>query len=36
MAENPLWKKWIWFVALWAASVLCLGIVAYLIKLVAV
>lgn len=36
MPENPLWKKWIWFVALWAASVLCLGIVAYLIKLVAV
>ncbi|MEE3358486.1 MAG: DUF2474 family protein [Pseudomonadota bacterium] len=36
MAEIPLWKKWIWFVALWAASVLCLGIVAYLIKLVAV
>ena len=27
------WKKWLWFVGLWLASVAALGIVALLIKL---
>ena len=34
--DRPLWQKWAWFVAIWVASVLVLGAVAYLIRLVAV
>jgi hypothetical protein len=32
--KNSLLTKWVWFVALWVASVIVLGIVAYAIKLV--
>lgn len=30
----PLLSKWAWFLALWLASVVTLGLVAYAIKLV--
>lgn len=33
MAENSLIKRLGWFVLLWTASVLALGIVAYIIRL---
>lgn len=32
--KHSMLSKWAWFVALWLASVLTLGIVAYAIKLV--
>ncbi|MBT2130012.1 DUF2474 family protein [Aliiroseovarius lamellibrachiae] len=32
--KQSLVSKWAWFVALWLASVLALGVVAYAIKLV--
>jgi len=30
----PTWKKWVWFVGLWCASVAALGVVAFAIRLV--
>lgn len=32
--KRSLLSKWFWFVGLWIASVLALGVVAYAIKLV--
>ena len=32
-SPGPLWKRLAWFVALWAAGVLAVGSVAYLIRL---
>ena len=32
--NRPLWQKWLWFIGLWLASVLALGVVVYAIKLV--
>ena len=32
-SQRPLWQRLGWFVFLWAASVVALGIVAYGIKL---
>lgn len=32
--KHPLLLKWAWFVTLWLASVVALGVVAYAIKLV--
>lgn len=32
--KYPLLSKWVWFLALWLASVIVLGVVAYAIKLV--
>ncbi len=32
-AASPLWRRLTWFLALWIASVLALGVVAYVIKL---
>ncbi len=32
--RKPIWQRLLWFVALWAGSVLLLGIVGYAIKLV--
>jgi hypothetical protein len=34
MSDNsgPLWKKWAWFIGLWAASVLALGVVGWLLR----
>lgn len=32
--RKPIWQRLLWFVALWAGSVLALGIVGYAIKLV--
>jgi hypothetical protein len=32
--KYPLLSKWMWFAALWLASVLVLAVVAYAIKLV--
>ena len=32
--NRSLVQKWLWFVGLWSASILALGIVAYAIKLV--
>ena len=29
---GPLWKKWAWFVGLWAAGVLVLGAVGWLLR----
>ncbi|MGJ8621174.1 MAG: DUF2474 family protein [Yoonia sp.] len=31
---GTLLRKWLWFIGLWLASVLALGVVAYAIKLV--
>jgi len=31
-AQGPLWKKWVWFVGLWAGGVLVVGSVGYLIR----
>jgi hypothetical protein len=33
-AHRPAWKRYAWFVALWAASVAVLGVVAYAIRAV--
>jgi len=30
---GPLWKRLTWFVAIWAGSVVALGIVAWLLRL---
>ena len=32
--KHPLLTKWAWFLALWLANVIVLGVVAYAIKLV--
>lgn len=32
--KHPLLTKWAWFLALWLAGVIVLGVVAYAIKLV--
>ena len=32
-APSPLWRRLAWFLALWIASVLALGVVVYVIKL---
>jgi hypothetical protein len=32
-AAGPLWKRLAWFVLLWAAGVLAVGSVAYIIRL---
>ncbi|MCI1437536.1 MAG: DUF2474 family protein [Acetobacter indonesiensis] len=32
--EQPLWRKLAWFLALWVAGVLALGVVAGVLKLV--
>ena len=32
--EPPLWKRFAWLIAIWAASVAALGVVAGLIRLV--
>ena len=29
---GPLWKKWVWFVGLWAAGVLAVGTVGWLLR----
>jgi preprotein translocase subunit Sss1 len=31
-AQGPLWKKWAWFVGLWAAGVLVVGGIGYLLR----
>lgn len=31
-APGPLWKKWAWFVGLWAAGVLVVGAVGWLLR----
>ena len=30
--EGPLWRKWAWFVGLWAAGVLVVGSVGYALR----
>ena len=30
--QGPLWKKWAWFVGLWAAGVLVVGSLGYLLR----
>ena len=30
--EGPLWRKWAWFVGLWAAGVLVVGGLGYLLR----
>jgi hypothetical protein len=30
--SGPLWKKWAWFVGLWAAGVLVLGLAGWLLR----
>jgi preprotein translocase subunit Sss1 len=32
-AEGPLWKRLLWFVALWAAGVAAVGAVGFVIRL---
>lgn len=32
--NGPLWRRLAWFVAIWGTSVMTLGIVAYMIRLV--
>ncbi|MFT8462997.1 DUF2474 family protein [Acetobacter persici] len=32
-AERPLWLRLLWFVGLWAASVVALGVVAGVLRL---
>jgi len=31
-AQAPLWKKWAWFVGLWAGGVLVVGSLGYLLR----
>ncbi len=31
--DRPVWKKLAWFVAIWCASLLAIGIVAYILRL---
>lgn len=31
-ARAPLWRRLVWFVGLWAASVAALGLVAFVIR----
>lgn len=31
-ARGPLWKKWAWFAGLWAAGVLVVGSLGYLLR----
>lgn len=32
MDEAPLWKRLVWMIIIWAASVAALGVVAYIIR----
>jgi len=32
-APGPWWKRLAWFISIWAASVLALGVVAYALRL---
>lgn len=32
-SPNPLWRRLLWFAALWLASVAAIGAVAYLIRI---
>ncbi|HSG54980.1 MAG TPA: DUF2474 domain-containing protein [Paracoccaceae bacterium] len=36
MPQEPLWKRWGWFIGIWLASVLALGAVALIIRTVLV
>jgi hypothetical protein len=31
-APGPLWKKWVWFVGLWAGGVLAVGLIGWLLR----
>jgi hypothetical protein len=31
-SHGPLWKKWAWFVGLWAAGVLVVGCLGYALR----
>ena len=33
-AREASWRRWLWFIALWAAGVVTVGAVGYAIKLV--
>jgi hypothetical protein len=30
--QGPLWKKWAWFVGLWAGGVLAVGSIGWLLR----